>query len=154
MKKLLVLLICLLLITGCTSKEEEKELIDIDTNKVGEKLKSFTYFSDSVSLNDEDLIEGYGIETKIMESYAIYISSSVEDPSMYIVAKPIEGKKSVLEFQIKEMFSKYLSSYSDYYPEAVPMIENRLEKEYNGYLIYIISTDNDAVYNKILECNK
>ena len=143
-----------MVITGCGSKEEEKKLVDIDTTKVGEKLKEFSYFSDSNSLNDEDLIEGYGIETKVMSEYAIYISSSVNDPSMYIVAKPVENKKSVLEYQIKEMFSKYLSSYSDYYPEAVPMIENRLEKEYNGYLIYIISTDNDAVYNKILECNK
>ena len=152
MKKFLVLLICLFLITGCSSNEEK--LVDIDVQKVGSELKQFAYFNDDKSLNDEDLIAGYGIDTKIMSEYAIYISSVVSDPSMYIVAKPVEGKESVLKFQIKDMFSKYSSSYSGYYPEAVPKIEGRLEKEYNGFLIYIISENNDAIYSKILECKK
>ena len=155
MKKLLILLVFIFLLVGCDStKQNEEKVYNLDTVKVGECLKSFTYFSDTSSLNDEDLIIGYGIDTKLLSEYAVYISSVVEDPSMYIVAKPIEGKESVVKFQIKDMFDKYLGSYSGYYPEAVPMIENRLEKEYNGYLIYIISADNEAVYNKILECKK
>ncbi len=152
MKKFLVILMCLFLITGCEEKENEK--VEIDTQKVTTELKSFSYFKDDKSINDEDLIAGYGIDTKIISEYAIYISSAVSNPSMYIVAKPVEGKMSVLKFQIKDMFSKYESSYAGYYPESVSMIQNRLEKEYNGYLIYIVSDDNETVYNKILECKK
>ena len=153
MKKILCLLICLFLITGCGNKEVET-LVDIDTTKVATELKKFSYFSDEKSLNDTDLIAGYGIDTEIISDYAIYLSSAVNDPSMYIVAKPKEGKTSVLKFQIKDMLSKYQSSYAGYYPESVPMIENHLEKEYNGYLIYIVSNENETVYNKILECKK
>jgi len=153
MKKVLILLICMFLITGCGGNNKE-ELANIDTTKVAKKLETISYFNNDSSLNDEDLIKGYGIDTKIISEYAIYISSAVKDPSMYIVAKPVEGKESILKFQIKEMFSKYLSSYSGYYPEAVPMIENRLEKEYNGYLIYIVSNDNETIYKKIIECKK
>ena len=154
MKKFLVLLMCIFLLTGCETEPEEVKLNDLDVVKIGENLRDFTYFNNIDSLNDEDLIEGYSIDTSIISEYAIYISSAVSDPSMYIVAKPKEGKESVLKYQIKDMFSKYLSSYSDYYPEAVPMIENRLEKEYNGYLIYVVSKENETVYQKILECKK
>ena len=34
------------------------------------------------------------------------------------------------------------------------MIEDRLEKELDGYLIYIVSYDNDAVYQAIEESLK
>jgi len=155
MKKYLIILMCLFLLVGCKKEEPKpKELINLDTTKVGVALKSFESFSTEENLNDEDLIQGYGIDTSLLDEYAIYISSIVEDPSMYIVAKPKKDKESVVKFQIKEMFDEYLSSYMGYYPNGVPIIENRLEKEYNGYLIYIASFNNDAVYKKILECKK
>jgi len=153
MKKVLVLLLGLFLITGC-GNEKEVEKKELDISKVGSQLQSVESFKDLNNLNDEDLIKGYGIDLDLMEEYAIYISSAVSDPSMYIVAKAKSSKESVLKFQIKDMFSKYLSSYMGYYPEAVPMIENRLEKEYDGYLIYIVSENNEEIYNKIIECNK
>jgi hypothetical protein len=151
MKKTLGLLVAVLLLAGCGKKEGSKTC-NIDTKNIPTLAMKYNEFSDKDSVNDEDLIFGYGIDVSLLDDYAIYISSKIDDPSMYMVLKPKSGEESVVEYQIKDMFEKYLSSYSGYYPEAVPQINNRLEKKYNGYLIYIISNNNEEVYNTILDC--
>ena len=151
MKKVICLFVAVMLLAGCGKKEESKNC-SIDTKNIPTLAEKYKEFSDKSSVNDEDAIYGYGIDTSLLDDYAIYISSKIDDPSMYMVLKPKAGEESVVEYQVKDMFEKYLSSYQGYYPEAVPVIEGRLEKKYNGYYIYIISNNNDEVYNTLLDC--
>ena len=157
MKKVLLIIMCLFLLCGCGNKEEEKKTISINMSKVSEKLSNVTIdgknpFSNKENINDLDLIKGYSVDVDLFDEYVIYLSSSVEDPSMYMVLKPKKDKESVVKYQINDMYKEYLAAYQGYYPEAVPTIENRLEKEEGDYLIYVVSKDNNSVYNKIMEC--
>ena len=159
MKKVLLIITCILIMTGCSTQEETDTNISLSIDKVKTSLTNIEIeeskpFANQESLNDLDLIEGYGIDVSLLEEYAIYISSSVEDPSMYMVLKPIADKTSVVKYQVKDMFDKYLNAYKGYYPEVATIIEDKMEKEQNGYLIYIVSLDNQKVYNKILECKE
>jgi len=159
MKKLLLIIVCMFIMTGCGNKEEDNVKVNLSMNEIKENLSSIK-IDDSVpyasldSVNDLDLIEGYGIDVTLLEDYVIYISSEVEDPSMYMVLKPKEENISVVKYQVEDMFDKYLSAYKGYYPEAATVIEDKMEKEYNGYLIYIVSNDNQKVYDKILTCKE
>lgn len=159
MKKILLIIVCMFIITGCGNKEEVNDNVSLSMSEIKESLSSLKIddgvpYSSLDSVNDLDLIEGYGIDVTLLEDYVIYISSSVEDPSMYMVLKPVDGKTSVLKYQVDDMFDKYLSAYMGYYPEAATIIEEKLEKEYNGYLIYVVSNDNQKVYDKILTCKE
>lgn len=159
MKKILLLIVCLFMVTGCGNKKEDNVDVTLNMDKIKTNLSSLKIsdsnpYSNMDSVNDLDLIEGYGIDVSLLDEYVIYISSSVEDPSMYMVLNIKEGNESVVKYQINDMFDKYLSAYKGYYPEAAGIIEDKMEKEYSDYLIYIISNDNQKVYNKILECKE
>lgn len=150
----------LFLITGCGEKKEENNLdVKLNMDDIKENLSSIKIgdgnpYNEMDSVNDLELIDGYGIDVTLLEDYVIYISSSVEDPSMYMVLKVSEENKSVVKYQVDDMFNQYLSAYKGYYPEAATIIEDKMEKEYNGYLIYIVSNDNQKVYDEILDCKE
>lgn len=160
MKKILLIIMGLFLITGCGEKKEENNLdVKLNMDDIKENLSSIKIgdsnpYNEMDSVNDLELIDGYGIDVTLLEDYVIYISSSVEDPSMYMVLKVSEENKSVVKYQVDDMFSQYLSAYKGYYPEAATIIEDKMEKEYNGYLIYIVSNDNQKVYDEILDCKE
>lgn len=159
MKKILLIITCMLIMTGCTEEPKTETNDKLSMNKIEENISTLVVkdgkpFENKESVNDLDLIEGYGIDVSLLEEYVIYISSSVEDPSMYMVLKPTKEQRSVVKYQVKDMLDKYLSAYMGYYPEAATIIEDKMEKEYSDYLIYIVSQDNQKVYNKILECKE
>lgn len=160
MKKILLIIMGLFLITGCGEKKEENNLdVKLNMDDIKENLSSIKIgdgnpYNEMDSVNDLELIDGYGIDVTLLEDYVIYISSSVEDPSMYMVLKVSEENKSVVKYQVDDMFNQYLSAYKGYYPEAATIIEDKMEKEYNGYLIYIVSNDNQKVYDEILDCKE
>lgn len=163
MKKILLIIMCVIIMTGCSEKEENNKNSKLNMEEIKENLSNITIaskedkvkpFSNQENINDLDLINGYGIDVELLEEYIIYISSSVEDPSMYMVLKPIKEKTSIVKYQVDDMFDKYLNAYKGYYPEAATVIEDKMEKEYNDYLIYIVSLDNQKVYNEIISCKE
>ncbi len=157
MKKLFYVLIATaLLFTGC-SKEEEERTLDLELAK--EKISSITFdedfkFDDEENINNNEALSVYGVDSSLFEESLFYLSSTVVDPSMYLIVKANSEDEAVLKYQIEEMFTNYYNYYNSYYPEEAKMIEDRLEKELDGYLIYIVSYDNDAVYQAIEESLK
>lgn len=80
--------------------------------------------------------------------------SEINSVSMtsYIIVKPAEDKKDLLEEQIGFYYTKLLEEYSqkeDAKDEVKEHLQNIMKKEYNGYLIYILSNDNESVWRKI-----
>lgn len=72
----------------------------------------------------------------------------------YMIVKPSEDKKSLLEEQIDLYYKNLLEEYSekeDANEEVKEHLQNVMKQEYEGYLIYILSNDNEAVWEKIQE---
>ena len=153
LKNILLVLVVAILCIGCGKEEEKiktfnKELAKENISKLTFKDSDFT-FTESENMNNVDAFKVYGVDTSKFTDSLSYISNNVVDPSMYLIVKVKDEDKSVLKFQMKEMFDKYYSAYNNYYPKEAKMITDRLEKEYEGYLIYIVSHDNDSVYQAI-----
>ena len=156
--KCLLVIFVVLLMTGCNSASDEvKKELDLDNYKekvVELNINGETPFSDSSNLNNLDVLDTYGLDSSLLDDYLIYMPSSVVNASMFIVVKPISGQESVVKYQIKELFEKYYNAYNGYYPKEAKLIEDRMEKEVDGYLVYIVSNDNDKVYNLLKESTK
>ena len=150
MKKILLVLVMFLLV-GCGTTEGDKSL---DVNALRNdltnlKIDDVGIFSTTENINDTDVIDSYGIDVNLLDDYLVYISTEVEDPSMYMVVLPKKGEEAVVKYQIDEFFSMYHAAYNGYYPEVAYMIENKKEEKVGDYLVYVVSKDNDKVYNVI-----
>lgn len=68
----------------------------------------------------------------------------------YIIVKPAEDKKDLLKKQIDKYYQNIAEEYnqkSDAKEEIKDHLKNVMKKEYEGYLVYILSYDNEAVWN-------
>lgn len=150
MKKIILILMMFLLV-GCSSENTSKKM-DFNGLK-GElsilEIEGNTYYDNANNINDLEVIDSYGMDVSLFEEYLIYISTEVEDPSMYMVILPKKDETAVIDYQIDDFFSVYHAAYNGYYPEVAHMIENRKEEQIGDYLVYIISKDNDKVYDVI-----
>ena len=173
MKKFIVALSILLLVTGCgkTAAEKLEAKYGKDNTKLQTNLEKLdvskvdNYFTGLFKLDNNGLETNLGLTLSDVENYIVAVPY-VEDAKMYIIVKPASGKDARVKSQIKT----YLSTLENKLRQQVEMatdetvkatytakadlVKNRLEKTLNGYLIYIVSTDNNAVYNVIEDALK
>ena len=152
MKKLFsILLVAMLLLTGCGNKN-----VDLDLNKISQELDNLysdsfyiqgvsslidekNYFEELEDVYEYDFKEVFGLtSTNIGDDYAVRINKS--NNTMYLILKPLENKD-----KIKEEMNTYFKSIES----SNDLVKSRLETEYEGYLIYIVSNDNDKVLETI-----
>jgi len=139
MKKILVVGIMLFMITGCGNSE----IKDLDVNKASSAIEQTLSNMESVEANV--LTDVYNMDFNSLESYVIKQNT---EGDMYAIV--LTNNKS----ETKEQFEKYFEKVRDfnvaYSPEQVKQIDERLEKEIGNYLIYIVSENNEKIYQDII----
>ena len=81
-------------------------------------------------------------------------NSVMTQASSYYILKPKAGKEDKVEEIMDDYMDKLEDQWETYLPDQYELVENRLEEEYGGYLIYIISTDNELVFKTIKDSKK
>lgn len=150
MKKILVIISMLFLLTGCN--KEEKVL---NFNEVKNDLNNLTFENSKMFLNNqmidsETLKSKYNVDTTNMEEYLISMPTLVESSNMYVVVKAKEGMENDVKNQLENLMTRYEKQWSmGYAPKEEAKVRNRLEEIDGSYFIYIISDDNDLVLETI-----
>ena len=144
MKKVLLTLCAILLLTGCGNKE-------LNLNKVKENVKETNVFSNLYTLSSEDMKNRFSLDTSLAEAIVFEGDSENKDADIYtdfyIVVKEKDEKLiKDIDNLIDESFELRLEMYN---PEGLQKVKNRLETTYNGYKIYISSSDNETVLEAI-----
>ena len=107
-----------------------------------------------MEVKDEMLSTQFGIEKEMVEEYLIKMPMMITSSNTYIIVKPAEGK----EKEVKEKLDTYMvnleEQWKTYLPDQYELVKNRLFKDYGDYLIYIVSSDNEAVFNEIKANNQ
>lgn len=130
-----------------------KEVLDQQEENFGE-LEDVT----------EDNLEKYGISKDYIDKendklVFVFREEKVEEINTvpqysYLIVKAAEDKKDLLEEQIEAYYQKLLEEYSqkeDATEEIKEHLKNVMKKEQEGYSIYILSKDNEAVWKLIEE---
>lgn len=152
MKKV-ILCLMLLLVVGCGTKS-------LVFNDVYNNVKDLQYnnelvFNDHETMTKEQLESIYQLDTSSMEEFLFVLPKGITNPNMYVIVKPVSGKTNIVKEDMKNFLTKYDNSWGvgegaiPYFPEAVELINNRLERTYGNYLIYIVSSDNELIYKTI-----
>ena len=69
--------------------------------------------------------------------------------NFYAILKVSDKNMDTVRDQMNNLFSVLESQSNLYSPDAVKLIKNHLETEVGNYLIYIVSEDNNAMYEII-----
>lgn len=156
MKKLIFILFALYLVTGCGNRSNGLKL---DLEDIAKRVDELTYLVDDSEvvmfdrnqhMTGEVLLNKYDFDTSDMEEFVISMPTMLDSASMYMIVKVKNGKEQSVKKEIDEFFNKYEQQWGlGYAPLEEKRIQDRLETTYEGYLIYIISSDNDKVLSEV-----
>ncbi len=144
------LIMCLVLVTGCTSNFELKE----EPYKVADKILDASEFPDMVKLyngnkenpeNVDAIIEMYyGLKTKDFKNYAVYYAGSggtSDEIAIIEFADKKEADKNKAAFE--KRITERKNVFSGYAPDEVKKLEKAKVEVKGKYVYMIISSDPD-----------
>lgn len=135
-------------------KEYQGALIYVVSDKNEEVYNAIIRSKESVfnmlmDIDDEMLTSKFNIATSDVEEYIGKLPGMNINANMYLIIKPKDGKKQVIKDAMADYMKKLEDTFRNYSAGQAEIVEGRMEKELGGYLIYIVSRDNDTVYNII-----
>lgn len=139
-KKIFILLMVVttILVTACGKD------ISFDMKKASKtienKLKSMKEISKTT------LEDVYDLDTSKMNDFTF---KENEDGDFYAIIKT--DSLNEVKNNMKNYFEKVKQFNQSYSPERLKLLNNRIEKEVDDYLIYIIAKDANKIYDKIVE---
>ena len=159
MKKIgiIICMMMLLCFTGCGDKQKvlDLEKVKLDVNNLTEDAFDVTMISNKVEDPSKKAIykelvdvyefdlKGYGMTSDFIEYLQFRKSESTFE--QYLVIKPKADKVEEVKKEVKNYFSTLMAKTE----QDTSMVENRLETTYEGYLIYIVSSDNTEILKRI-----
>lgn len=166
LKKILVVGLVSLLcfsVTGCGNSN-----VKLDLNKVKTDVYALTedqfnlsqvyynvgdpdqdpLFDDIYDLYDFDLEMSMNINKDNIEQMSGARENDESRVEMYLVLKPVEGKKDVLKNELDAYFSNLKLNASE---ENKALLDKMIYEEYEGCLIYIVSSRSEQILKRIKE---
>lgn len=141
MKKIVVVLgiFILLFVTGCGNTVSELN-VDDTKNIIESDLKNMQ------EVDEDSLKDVYGLNLDLME---VHIIKQNTDGDLYAIIKT--NKKSEVKNDMTKYFEKIEKFNTNYSPERLEILNNRVEKEIGDYLIYIVAENADEIYNNVVK---
>lgn len=136
---------------SATKEEYDGYIFYINSNddkKVVSKIKQcqIKVFDILQELNKEEIKDKYGIDSNLYKEYKVKTAMIVKsDVTEYLLFYP---KNHNAAKEIEELMDKYYTEKEEKWAnseENYNLIKNRYTGNYNGYLVYIVSKDNDLV---------
>jgi len=128
--------------------EDNNKILEITRNAKASVLPMM------MEVTSDMLKDVVNLEPSTVSEFAIKQPAMITSSTTYMVVKPVEGKKA----EVKNVLDSYMvaleTQWETYLPDQYELVKNRMYKEYGDYLIYIVSTDNDLIYNTIISSTK
>lgn len=138
-KKIAILgIFILLFVTGCGTNMSELN-VDNTQSIIESDLKNMQI------VGDDTLRDVYGLNLDLMEVHIIKQNTTGD---LYAIIKTNE--KSKVKNEMTKYFDKIQKFNSNYSPERLEILNNRVEKEIGNYLIYIVAENGDEIYSNII----
>lgn len=89
------------------------------------------------------------IESADVEEFLMKMPMMMVQSNTYIIAKPVEGKEDSIKSALDEYMTALENQWATYLPDQYELVKNRKVEKIGDYLVYIISSDNELVFNTI-----
>ena len=144
MKKLIICLLGILLLAGCGNKSSESLDIKAASASLDKEMQ------DMVVLEDKELEAIYDLDLSLMDEYVIKSASS-RNGYVYALIKVSGANKDKVKKQMDHLFEVLETQSNLYSPEAVEILENKVQTNVGDCLVYISYKDTDKAYDLVKE---
>ncbi len=107
-----------------------------------------------MDITSDMLQDSIGLDPASVTEFAIKTPALITSSTTYMVVKPADGKKNEVKTALDNYMVALEEQWSTYLPEQYELVRNRLYTEYGDYLIYIVSENNDLIYDTIISSTK
>ena len=107
-----------------------------------------------MDIDKDGLSQTFDIDDKLVSEFLVKVPMMNVNANSVIILKPENGKTKEVKDKMNDYMTKLENQWQTYLPDQYELVKNRLEKEYGGYLIYIISNDNNQVFDLIKDSKK
>jgi len=163
MKKIIIIITLLSLITGCgnKTKEEEKDTKNKLTEDTGIVINEENIFDGMLIIQKSNFENQIGISLDKIESYFAAVPNFA-DAKIYIAIKPKEENielvnKAIKSFLESQRIKLEVTASKDEEGnitdteilQKIELINNYSYYEYNGYYVYIVDSNSDVIFEKL-----
>lgn len=124
------------------SDNKDKVLEEIKTSK--EKI-----MPSLIKVEESTILDVLDIEEKWYEEFLMMQPMMMVNSSQFLIIKPSKGHEKDVKEKVNEYFEKLEEQWKNYLPAQYDLVVNRKETKLGEYLIYIVSDNNEVIYNTI-----
>ena len=106
-------------------------------------------FGMMMEVTKDQVKDVFNIEESDVEEFLMKMPMMMTQSNTYIIVKPAEGKEEFVENAINDYMSRLESQWETYLPDQYELVKNRKVEKIGDYLVYIVSNNNDLVFNTI-----
>lgn len=145
MKKMFMIVCCVLLLAGCGLKASQDLTKAIDCELLAAQIAETGLFEGELNKQSGELAEKMaGLDGFELSDIVLYVSSGALSEKILIVQAETEEIKSVQAYLEKEN-AALQKSYASYNPNEVVKLADAVMRIEGNTLIYCVSTDADAI---------
>lgn len=100
--------------------------------------------------SSEDIEMVLNLKTTDYDEILMGVASVLVKSNTYIIVKPAEGREETVTTALNTYMTALENQWANYLPDQYELVKNRKEVKIGDYLVYIISEDNELVYQTIL----
>lgn len=162
MKKIAISLFSLIILSGCSLQTKYVNLSDVsekidkitsdelDLNEVVSNVEKDDSYEEMEYIKDPSIL---GLDADTLDEFVIRKSTSDSSKfGLYIILKPKKEYKDDVKKKMKEYINKLIEEEND--EDNRYLLVNRVEHEYNDYLVYIVGKSSKTLLEKVLDSKK
>lgn len=137
MKKIVLISLILLLVSGCG-----KETTSFNPNDLANELLKEVDFDDELTLFAGDISKIYDMPE--VEDYLIYIGSGATAEEIAIITLKNSSDEEDVKAALEKRVEEQKQNFANYVPEEVSRLEKSIIKSNEKYVVLCVSSDNQA----------
>ena len=137
MKKIVLISLILLLVSGCG-----KETTSFNPNDLANELLTEVDFDDELTLFAGDISKIYDMPE--VEDYLIYIGSGATSEEIAIITLKNSSDEEDVKASLEKRVEEQKQNFANYVPEEVSRLEKSIIKSNEKYVVLCVSSDNQA----------
>lgn len=137
MKKIVLISLILLLVSGCG-----KETTSFNPNDLANELLTEVDFDDELTLFAGDISKIYDMPE--IEDYLIYIGSGATSEEIAIITLKNSSDEADVKAALEKRVEEQKQNFANYVPEEVSRLEKSIIKSNEKYVVLCVSSDNQA----------